>query len=113
MRYIRYVFWAVVALCLIVLGIANRNLVELRALPDALADLAGVSPTVQVPLFVAIFLGVALGLMIGFLWEWLREYKHRREASRRRREAKLLEREVSRLKQEKHEGRDDVLALLE
>ncbi|QQA42327.1 LapA family protein [Pelagovum pacificum] len=113
MRYIRYAFWAIVGLCLIVLSLANRELVELQALPSALADLAGVSPTVQIPLFVAILLGVALGLVIGLIWEWIREYKHRAAVSRKDREAKALQREVDRLKAEKHEGKDEVLALLE
>lgn len=113
MRYLRYIFWGIVAICLIVIGLANAQTVPLRALPEPLADLAGVSPVVEVPLFVVIFLGVALGLLIGFLWEWVREYKHRHEASRQRREKKLLEREVTRLKSEKHQGQDDVLAMLE
>lgn len=113
MRYLRYIFWGIVAICLIVIGLANAQMVPLRALPVPLADLVGVSPVVEVPLFVVIFLGVALGLLIGFLWEWLREYKHRHEASRQRREKKILEREVTRLKSEKHQGQDEVLAMLE
>lgn len=113
MRYIKYSFWAIVAICLIVVGIANRNPVSLRALPDGIADFIGVSPTIDLPLFVVIFLGVAAGLLIGFIWEWIREYKHRAEASRNRREARNLEQEVARLKAEKNEGKDDVLALLE
>ena len=113
MRYIRYAFWAVVAICLITVGVANRDPVSLRVLPDALADFTGISPSVELPLFMAIFFGVALGLLIGFLWEWVREYKHRSEATRKRREAKVLEREVARLKAEKNEGKDEVLALLD
>ena len=113
MRYINYAFWAAVAICLIVLGLANRGMVELRALPNGLADLIGVSPTIELPLFVPILLGVAIGLLVGFFWEWLREHKHRASASQSRREAKKLEREVERLKAEKHEGKDEVLALLE
>ncbi len=113
MRYLKYSFWVIVGACLVVVGIANREPVSLRALPDGLASLIGVSPTIDLPLFVVIFLGVAAGLMIGFCWEWLREHKHRAEASRKRREAQSLEREVARLKSEKHEGRDEVLALLE
>ena len=51
--------------------------------------------------------------MIGFVWEWLREYRIRRTAERRRRELVLMERENARLRREKHEGEDEVLALLE
>lgn len=113
MRYIKYSFWAVVAICLIVVGIANRDVVSLRALPDGVADLVGLSPTIDLPLFVVIFIGVAAGLLIGFVWEWIREFKLRSEAGRSRREAKALEQEVIRLKAEKNEGKDDVLALLD
>ena len=113
MRYINYAFWAIVAVCLIILGLANRELVALRALPDGLASLIGVSPTIELPLFVAIFLGVAIGLLVGFVWEWLREHKHRAAAGKSQREARVLQREVDRLKAEKHEGKDEVLALLD
>ena len=113
MRYIKFAFWAVVAVCLIVVGLANRGMVTLRLLPPALSDLAGLGPELRLPLVVVILLGVAVGLLIGFVWEWIREYKHRSRAARRQREVRRLEREVSRLKSEKHEGQDDVLALLE
>ncbi|SHI81648.1 lipopolysaccharide assembly protein LapA domain-containing protein [Wenxinia saemankumensis] len=113
MRLIRILFWGLVALCLIVLGIANRDIVTLQALPTPLAGLFGVSPDIAMPLFVVILLGVALGLLIGFVWEWLREHKHRSEVRARRKEVVRLEREVGRLRSEKHEGQDDVLALLD
>lgn len=113
MKTIRYAFWAIVAICLIIVGLANTAPVTLRAMPEALGRLAGVSPDIELPLFVVIFLGVAAGLLIGFLWEWLREYKYRAEARRRTREVNVLQREVGRLKHEKHEDKDEVLALLE
>lgn len=113
MRYIRYGFWALVALCLVILGLANREFVTLSALPEPLAAALGLSPDIELPLFVAIFFGVAIGLLIGFVWEWLREHPHRRAARTRSREVTMLEREVDRLRAEKHEGQDDVLALLD
>lgn len=113
MAYIRYTFWGLVAICLIVLGLSNREPTTLRAMPDRFADLFGISPTVELPLYVVIFLGVALGLLIGFLWEWLREHRIRVEARRAAREVEELKREVNRLKDEKHEGQDEVLALLD
>ena len=113
MQILRTVFWALVALCLIVMGLANRGMVTLRALPEGLANLFGVSPDIDMPLFVVIFLGVALGLLIGFVWEWIREYHHRAEARQRKREVVLLEREVERLRAEKHRGKDGVMALLD
>jgi hypothetical protein len=35
MKTIRYAFWAIVALCLILIGLANRGLVTVRAMPEA------------------------------------------------------------------------------
>ncbi|ROU01108.1 LapA family protein [Histidinibacterium lentulum] len=118
MTYIKYAFWGLVALCLVTVSFANRGLVELKMLPEAIASalpagLGWLAPVVQVPLFVALLIGVALGLVIGLIWEWLREAKQRSEASRRRRRIVELEREVARLKDEKHEGKDEVLALLD
>lgn len=113
MRYIRYAFLAILALILIGLALANRSIVTLKSMPEGLPDPFGLSRSVDLPLFVVIFGGIVFGLMIGFLWEWMREYKHRAEVSRKSREVRQLEREVTKLKGEKHEGNDEVLALLE
>jgi len=113
MKTIRYGFWAIVGLVLIVLGLANRDMVTLRAMPEALAKWFGISPDISLPLFVVIFLGVAIGLLIGFLWEWLREHRLRADGRAKAREAADLRREVDRLRREKHAGKDEVLALLE
>lgn len=113
MRYIRYAFLAALAVCLITVAIANRQLVSLKAMPTDLANLIGVSPSIELPLFVVIFGGLIAGLLIGFIWEWLREHKIRSEANRAKKTVGKLEKEVSRLRGEKHEGKDEVLALLE
>ena len=117
MRYIKYAFWAVVAVCLIIVSFANRGMVELRLVPEALVQavpgFGWLGVAVEVPMFVALLIGVGVGLVIGLIWEYIREYKHRAAASRNRREARRLEDEVKRLKAEKHEGKDEVLALLE
>ena len=115
MRTLRYAFWGIVAICLVVIGIANRGLVELRALPDGLAAMVGVSPTISMPLFVVIFIGVALGLLIGFVWEWLREHRHRVTARTEARERRRLEHEVGRLRKKAahEEGSDDILAIVD
>jgi uncharacterized membrane protein len=82
-------------------------------MPEALFDLLGISPDVQLPLFMVIFAGVAAGLLIGFLWEWVREHRIRAEGRAKAREVEALRREVAALKSEKTSGGDDVLALLE
>ena len=114
MRYLRYLFLAALAVALIVIALANSQIVTLRALPETLAQATGYSWSIPLPLFVVVFAGILAGLLIGFFWEWLREHKHRAEASKKRGEVKKLEAEVRRLKgvQAKEEG-DEVLALLD
>jgi len=113
MRIIRIAFWAVVGICLIIVGLANRGTVTLRAMPEALGQLLGVSPDLDLPLFVVILGGVAAGLLIGFLWEWLREYRQRADARIKGREVAALQREVGRLRTAQNAGKDEVLALLD
>ncbi|OED49381.1 lipopolysaccharide assembly protein LapA domain-containing protein [Leisingera sp. S232] len=113
MRYIRYAVLAALAIVLVSVALANRASVELKLMPDAFAELAGFNHGISLPLFVVVLGGVGAGLVIGFLWEWLREHKHRSEAAQKTREARRLNREVTRLKKQKNEGKDEVLALLE
>lgn len=115
MKTIRYAFWAIVGLCLILIGLANRGLVTVRAMPEALADFLGLSPDIQLPLFIVIFIGVGAGLMIGFLWEWVREHRMRAVARGTAREVDTLRREVQKLRGAAAGAKDedDVLALLE
>ncbi len=113
MKTIRYAFWAIVGLCLIIIGLANRDIVTLRAMPPALAEQLGISPEIQLPLFVAIFIGVGIGLLIGFLWEWLREHRIRSHGRSKEREADALRQEIADLRAKTGEGADDVLAILD
>ena len=113
MRYIRYAFLAVLGVCLLSVSLANLEKVTLKLLPDALTGLTGGNWSIELPLFVVVLGGVAAGLVIGFVWEWLREHKHRREASQKTGEVARLEREVTRLKGKQSEGKDEVLALLD
>ncbi|MGR3503600.1 LapA family protein [Pseudaestuariivita sp.] len=116
MRYIKYAFLAVLAVILVCVALANRQVVTLNSIPTGLQEMPGAgmaSYSVDLPLYVVIFIGIAAGLLIGFTWEYLREIKHRATASRKTREAKELEREVKRLKAQRNEGKDDVLALLD
>jgi len=114
MKTIRYAFWAIVGFCLIIVGLANTGMVTVRAMPEAISGLLGISPDIELPLFVVIFIGVAFGLLIGFLWEWLRESRIRSDGRAKAREAEALKREVADLRasKAKSEG-DDILALLD
>ncbi len=113
MNTIRYAFWAVVGLCLIIVGLANRGIVTLRLMPGRLSDLLGLSPDIEVPLFVVIFIGVAAGLFIGFFWEWVREGRMRADARAKGREVAQLRREMDLMRDADGDGKDDVLQLLE
>ena len=113
MRYIRYAWLALLAIVLVSVSLANRTLVTVALMPDALAGLLGFNLSVTLPLFLVILGGVITGLVIGFIWEWMREYRQRRDAAAKAREVRKLEREVGRLKEQKNEGKDEVLAILD
>lgn len=113
MRYIRYACIAIFAVALIAVALANSEMVTLQLLPSGVAYLFAVTPEVQLPLFVVIFIGIVVGLLVGFVWEWMREYAVRSENARNAREVRRLQREVKRLRGEKHEGKDEVFALLD
>ncbi len=113
MRYLRYAFLGILGIVLISVSLANRQIVELKLMPDALSELLGFNLSTSLPLFIVVLGGVVAGLVIGFLWEWLREHKHRRDATVKKGEVRKLEREVKKLKKKQNEGQDEVLALLD
>ncbi len=113
MRYLRYAFLGTLGIVLISVSLANVQSVELKLMPDALAELLGFNVSTSLPLFLVVLGGVVAGLIIGFMWEWLREHKHRRDATVKKGEVRKLEREVKKLKKKQNEGKDDILALLD
>jgi uncharacterized integral membrane protein len=113
LKALRYSFLAVLGLGLLAVASANRAPVMLRLLPEEFDPFLGRAWVVELPLFLVIFAGILAGLLIGFVWEWFREAGIRAEASQHRRRVGHLEREVSRLKEQKGEGKDEVLALLD
>ena len=116
MRYIRYAFLAILAVLLVIVALANREVVSLSLLPDGLAAMPGLGwlgGSIDLPLFLVIFTGIVAGLLIGFVWEWLREHKHRAEARQKQAEVKSLQRELKRTQAERDKDKDEVLALLD
>lgn len=111
MRVISGLFWLLVALALVVLGLANREMVELKLLPDAIEARVGALPDLELPLFLVILGSVGLGLVLGLIWEWIREIPERAEARRTARELERLRAEVAREKGT--QARTDVLAGLD
>lgn len=113
MRYVRYAFLGVLGIVLVSVSVANRDIIVLRLMPDGLADFFGFNMRIAMPVFAVVLGGIVAGLVIGFIWEWLREYKHRRRATDSSRQVRRLEREINRLKDEKHRDKDEVLAILD
>lgn len=113
-RYLRLVFLGLLALSLIAVAIANRDMVRVRLLPDDLAELTGLTWGMELPLFLVIFAAIIAGVLVGFVWEWFREAGIRGKANAKSREVVRLERELATLRDQKGSQPDDeVLALLE
>ena len=112
MRYLWYLFLALLAIVLVTVALANADLVTLRLLPATMAGFLGLSWEITLPLFLVVFLGIAVGLLIGFVWEWWREHRYRVEMRAEKRQRQRLEREMARTRTSGRKG-DDVLALLE
>lgn len=113
MRYVRYLCIAIFALAIVSVALANRAIVSLQILPAEVSGWFAANPTINMPLFLVILGSVVVGLLVGFVWEWIREHGQRADAAKQAREMRKLEREVARLKEEKHQGKDEVLALLD
>ena len=113
MRFIRLIFVAFLALVLVAVALANRQVVTLSLFPANLGEFLGGTWSVAVPLFLVIFVAFALGMLAGLIWEWMREAKIRKTARQRSRKVEQLENEVGQLRENHAAPRDDVLAILE
>ena len=113
LRYLKYLFLIVVALVLVLMAFANREMVLLEVIPENLAPWIGVQYAIELPLFAVVLGSVMVGILVGFVWEWLREHRHRAEAKTQKRTAKALEREVQTLKGTARDGQDEILALVD
>ena len=110
MRALKLLLLGLILVALVVLALANRELVTLQLLPAGMARVMPLS--VELPLFLVILISIVAGIVIGYLFEWLREHKHRRRAVREGREAARLSEEVDRLRRQSGKPDDEVLALL-
>lgn len=113
MRLIRLSFVVLLAIILIAVALANRDVVTLNAFPANLGQYLGGQWAISLPLFLVIFLAFALGMLAGLIWEYLREAHIRREARRRSGEVQRLEQEVNHLRDRHANPRDEVLAILD
>lgn len=112
MRIIRYAILVAIGVALIVVALANRQMVTLRLLPEAMEGLFGFSWSITLPMFIVVLAAVGVGVIVGEVYEWVREHKHRKEARHMRREKEKLETEVKKTRRSDNSD-DEVLALLD
>jgi lipopolysaccharide assembly protein A len=110
LRTIKLILLALILIGIVVLSVANRGMVTLHLLPEALSGVF--QSSIDLPLFVVILISILVGMVLGYILEWLREHRHRRRATEKAREAEKLNREVDQLRRQTGQGKDDVLALL-
>ena len=113
MRFVKYLVLALIALALVVIGFANRAPITLTLFPENLVPFTKFNAAITLELYQVVFVSIALGLLLGFFWEWAREHKHRAAVVRERREKSKLATEVKKLKADKPEGKDEILALVD
>lgn len=105
LRLIKFLVMAIIAICLITVGVANMAPVDLYLLPQALG---GEALSLRgIPLAAVILVSILVGVVLGELFEWVREHKHRRSARHGAMEVAALRREVAALK--RRLGEDDDL----
>lgn len=113
MRFIRLLFVLSLAIVLIAMALANREMVTLNAFPANFGQYMDGTWSIQLPLFLVILLAIAFGVVIGFIWEYLREAHIRRKSRQRANHVAQLEREVSQLRDSHAAPRDEVLAIVD
>ena len=113
MRYVRMLLVALLAVILVGVALANRQLVTVSLFPGRLDRYMGGDWQVQMPLFLVIILALLAGMILGLIWEWMRETAVRQESARRAHDLQVLEREVRGLRVTHHAPRDEVLAILD
>jgi uncharacterized integral membrane protein len=113
MRFLRLIFIVALAIILIAVALANRDIVTLSAFPANFGQYLGGRWSVDLPLFLVIFLAFALGMLAGLVWEWLRESHIRRELRAKADRAARLENEVGHLRERHAAPKDEVLAILD
>lgn len=113
MRYLRMLFVVLLAVILIGVALANRQLVTVSLFPDRVDGFIAGEWSAQMPLFLVIIMSLLVGMILGLIWEWMRESVLRRESAQRAHELQVLEREVGQVRKAHHAPRDEVLAILD
>lgn len=116
-RALRILLLGLLAIILLTVALANRQVVPIMALPENVAALLGGNWQIEIPLFLVIFAAIIAGVFIGFVWEWFREHRIRANASAKSRQVAKLERELAVMRDAtstpKASGDAEILALLD
>lgn len=113
MRFLRLAFILVLALILVGVALANREMVTLSAFPADFGRYLGGRWAVDLPLFLVVFLAFAVGMLAGLVWEWLREAPQRSALRGKAERASHLESQIDRLRERHAAPEDEVLAILD
>ena len=92
-RFVLIVVFVPLAIILVALAVANRELVDFTLDPFNPGNPA---LTLKLPLFVFLFLAIAVGLVVGSAATWIRQGRYRRLARQRAQEAQGLRDAVAR-----------------
>ena len=113
MRLLRLIFVALLAIVLITVALANRQIVTLNAFPANFGQYLGGQWSVDLPLFLVILLAALAGMVAGLIWEWLREAHLRRESSLRAERLARLEQQGAAGRPVHHRPQDEILAIVD
>jgi uncharacterized integral membrane protein len=100
-KFLKLLFFIPIGICVVLLAIANRTLVIL-----SLDPLSATDPILsfKAPLFLFLILALMLGILIGGLAMWFSQSKHRKNA-------RLLNKEAVKLKNEMVEVKANMATL--
>lgn len=104
-RILTWLFWAPLAIVLIVVAVANRHWVIFSLDPLSRSDPVF---AIELPMFVLLFAAILAGLMIGGAASWINQGKWRRAAREGLQEAAHWRREASRSRPEPQPGEDSL-----
>ncbi|HVP98868.1 MAG TPA: DUF3611 family protein [Roseiarcus sp.] len=95
-RFLKYVVLAVVAILLLLLAFANRQIVTISFDPFSSSDEPAFA--ISAPLFEVVIVFAMLGVVVGATATWFAQGRYRRAARRHRAEAERLRAESDALK---------------
>lgn len=95
MRYLKLLLLAPVAIALVLLAVANRQVVTLVLDPFSRGPEAA---SITLPLFVLAFVVLCIGIVLGYVAAWFAQGKHRRAARSYKRECEKLSAERAELR---------------